>query len=1163
MTMPPRASLVLAVLLTVAMPASADAQDRARPVDRHNVIVILTDDQGTADLHIFGDLMADEGIAFLRHNKDRPFFLCFAINEPHDPYHGDPRWLERCAAHTGRGSRDAWQMDLLERTNADERRLTEFGSPADGDYTGTIPSGNSHGGRVAGLGPGRSSADNVGGNGNGRGVPLRGIPGPDLANELVRFPLRGASRDAVRSGRALVERRGRSIPYQVVDSPRHDEEIIAFAVDLDPYQVRSYRFVAGPASTATDLRIEETPERIRLIGREAGISIRKAPKDGQGPVEAIRLGSGRWIGDSRLIGASLSAGYRLEVKARGPVFAEVACRTGSGPRSWRLGFRVQAGDPVIEVDEEFDLGPGNSLELSLGKGFAPDGILYRNGKSASGAAVGNLATCTIASGGAEPVFVLEPWLRWWERLRQGVWFGLYRVGGPDLLAIGACRASAWVNPADDRSHQSPPRLLVTGTGENVTLTLPLGKGRRNWLIAAVDRQSNLDPLRGKSLARAPQVQRRFIGHGDFPLDLVKDMVIDWPGDHDTYPRLFLKKADLPRLRNAFQADPAQLARYAREPISMYNLDEPFRYYFGTDDPALGKHLADAAVEHLQRAVRMYLDQDELMGPGFAPHHQNEVMIAAILADAVLGGGHLKPEMSRRMRAQLAFLGHVVDRADFWSPERGFSANPNMTTTIAAYRAAIACAIPSHPMAGSWIGHALDELRENELFHWSDSNGGWLEAPHYAMLSFDYLIGCFLMARNAGFSDDLYHPRMKKVGEWFAKISTPPDFRTAGTRHFPPIGNTYIGEPTGEFGILAYLWKHADPRFASEMQWMHRQHGARTTPGIGGFFPTLAGYRTILHDETIPAVAPAYGSEWFPRTGVVLRSGFPSGRETSLYMIAGRNHDHYDKDSGSVTLWGKGRIVADDFGYYGYVTGEDHSMVLSPSAPDIDLMTISEFATSARLDYVRGRKKSWTRQIAFIKDPDPLAANYFVFSDRVVPSDHVTWRLWLTAAKVTLEGPTASVEGREDVDTDVVFAWPERPDWRTETISRTSGSGISPTGQEGPTTTTQTGLIAKLGSGLGCTVVVYPRMKGRPRAAITSIADGKGVKVQSESGTDYVFLAPERFRFRQGDVDFDGTAGAILNRGSGTTLVLGSPGRIAMGASALESAHAAERQLDRR
>ncbi len=41
-----------------------------------------------------GDLMVEEASAFLRLNKDRPFFLYFAINEPHYPYQGDPKWLD-------------------------------------------------------------------------------------------------------------------------------------------------------------------------------------------------------------------------------------------------------------------------------------------------------------------------------------------------------------------------------------------------------------------------------------------------------------------------------------------------------------------------------------------------------------------------------------------------------------------------------------------------------------------------------------------------------------------------------------------------------------------------------------------------------------------------------------------------------------------------------------------------------------------------------------------------------------------------------------------------------------------------------------------------------------------------------------------------------------
>ncbi len=45
----------------------------------------------------FGDLMVEEAAGFLRRNKDRPFFLYFAINEPHYPYQGDPKWLEHYA----------------------------------------------------------------------------------------------------------------------------------------------------------------------------------------------------------------------------------------------------------------------------------------------------------------------------------------------------------------------------------------------------------------------------------------------------------------------------------------------------------------------------------------------------------------------------------------------------------------------------------------------------------------------------------------------------------------------------------------------------------------------------------------------------------------------------------------------------------------------------------------------------------------------------------------------------------------------------------------------------------------------------------------------------------------------------------------------------------
>lgn len=43
----------------------------------------------------FGDLMVTEATEFMARNKDRPFFIYFAMNMPHYPYQGEEKWLQR------------------------------------------------------------------------------------------------------------------------------------------------------------------------------------------------------------------------------------------------------------------------------------------------------------------------------------------------------------------------------------------------------------------------------------------------------------------------------------------------------------------------------------------------------------------------------------------------------------------------------------------------------------------------------------------------------------------------------------------------------------------------------------------------------------------------------------------------------------------------------------------------------------------------------------------------------------------------------------------------------------------------------------------------------------------------------------------------------------
>lgn len=969
---------------------------------------------------------------------------------------------------------------------------------------------------------------------------LKDFLGRHWRNESVRFALSPAQLKSAQAGRALAGPDNKAVAYQIISGDAGVNPSIEFAVELKPFESRSYRFTSAAAAVSTDLRLDETGDVIRLTNSRVGIVLRKRLAPGEGPIESIRLTSSRSIGDSLLNTKQMVSSYSVEIVAQGPVYVEVLCRIKfSEDRQWDLRLRLQAYEPVILVDESFSTRDASSFVLVLSRNFAPDGLLYRHG---SGGTVGQLASSKIPAHSQEPLFVLEPWLRWWERQRQGTWFGVYNDKEPALLAIGAREAAVWVDPKQKPEMRSSPQVPLTVNDGNLSWTLPLKSGARKWMIAALDKEASLEPLKGKNLQVAPLPQQYFIKHGAFPLNVVKDYILKWGGDDTGHPRLMAKESDVARWRASAINSPTP-GHFAKTPVSIHDMDERIANYLRTGDRELGKHLSATAVHWLQSAVDMFLRQDFLVTLGFAPHHQRMILTGVNLADVIWSSEHVSAELRERLKAQVAFLAYTVNREDYWSPERGFGANPNMTTTVAAFQAVLGCMIPAHPLARSWVSNGMRELKYNQLDRWSDDNGGWLEAPHYALVSYDHLLGAFLAAHNAGFNDYLYDPKMKKVIQWLAKISTPPDPVSGGRRHLLPIGNTYMREPSGLFGTIAYLWKEKDPEFASEMQWMHRQHGAYPAPGVGGFFPTLAGYRTLLSDGTIPEKAPAYKSEVFPRTGVMLRHHFPSDRETQLHLIAGTNHAHYDRDSGSFTLWGKGRIVANDFGYTGHAPGDEHNMVVASGAADGGMMHVTHFAAGESVDYVRGVKDGvWERQIAFVKNPDPLGPNYFVVSDGLKAGASGTWRTWFTAQEVSLAPQGALVRGKEDVDTHVFFARPHGIMMTTEEKTRETW-GLT-AGKYGRVSTTQTGLIVPFKGASGITTVFYPRLKTQNPPAFTSIASGNGVRIETSAGTDYVFLGNTPFTFRDGTITFEGTVGAVHMRNGRPILWLGQPGNIA-------------------
>ncbi len=589
-------------------------------------------------------------------------------------------------------------------------------------------------------------------------------------------------------------------------------------------------------------------------------------------------------------------------------------------------------------------------------------------------------------------------------------------------------------------------------------------------------------------------------------------VLAWTGsEKDPHPCLYITANDVVRIR---QTRPDLVGLTGEMDWA------PGRN--GLDDLIAAALIADNTGAAKAVAANVLMAMDELLAKAPATIQKNEgphayarqFGVAVGLADAALAGKCMTPEDRASLLSKIAQVGYLLHDPGYWNLEAGGgNLCPNMKTSAEGYRLTIAALIPSHPLAKTWFDGALKRLKQ-ELDDWTDPAGGMIECPHYSMVILDQWVAAFLIARNAGAADDghLFDPKLRQAIEWFGNISTPRDPRNNGFRRLPSLGHTYANERSGMFGTMACLWREKDPAFAAQMAWMHEEHGKFGEPGILSYYPGLMGYRIFFKESGVPPKPPTWGSTCYPETGVQLRNMIGGERETALYMIAGRNHSHYFNDSGSITLWGKGRELCDDDDYQkrrSKESREAHSMPDKPATFNEErVMALQEFSTTASLDYVRGTRRGWQRQIAFVKDADPLAPNYFVIADTLddksVPT---TWRLFLMAERIVPTAAGVTVVGKDDVDMDIVFLRPDKV--KPQIHSNHVSVAVSAPGT--------------------LSVLLYPRLKTETPPQVTPLEGGKGVQVIAAGRTDYVFLDSVPLAYSKAGVSFEGKVGLVQLR----------------------------------
>jgi len=961
-------------------------------------------------------------------------------------------------------------------------------------------------------------------------------------NELVFFPVTDSLWG--REDLTLTGTNNAPLPHQWVDAALapSGKRSIALMASVGEFGETTYRLVKGRAATDSDLKVRQVGDMVSLENRRIAIALGGPDAATQGPIAGIRLPSGRMVAAGRIDAPHRPDKVKTRVLAAGPVFAEAAVEyTFPDHGYWRLRFRVIAGEPVVLVEEQFQLPADARYVLSLADRFGADRIFYRDN--------GNCCrTGAVSSIEGEPLFRIEPWPAWWGDRLQAHWLGVFREGGNDFLALGVREPGAWVLPG--RTEWDP---AVT-VDRQLRATFQLRGFERHWMLVALRRaEAIVDEQLGQRVAPLPQ--QYVIKYDDLALDRVKDWVLPWNARDEYRPRLFTTPDELKQFRRRFQVNQEKLAKLRETPVSGHRTDDHVAYYLATGDESLGRRLADFALESLQRSIDLYARQDTLRNQGSCPHHRNPTIFqAAIASDLAFALKTLSVKERARMRAQLAFLGHTLARPTVISPQRGYQANPNMTSIARACLGIVACTIPDHPHAGDWARLAIAEM-EKELDQWCDDNGGWLEAPHYMTVSMDSLIPLAMALRGTGFSevDWLHHPKLKQTLAWLAKISTPPDPRLNGDRCHPAIGNTYLGERTCLSGWAARIWRERDLDYARNMQWMWRSHGNVDEPGIGGAYPGFSGYKHLMLDESIPASPPQWSTELFPESGAVFRAHFPSNRETYLYYIQGRMHQHYDFDEGSFVLWGKGRPLCEDFGYYGRAPAADHSRIDDGFYEALGTEgKIREFVAGEAVDYLRGERHGWHRQIQFVKDQDPLGPTFFIIRDAVLSGRDFDWHLLVATdqAPNVRENPIR-VKGRYDADLIVFFLQPTKRTVSTENVTRTAGT--AGWGHDRRTSSQYCLRMKQLSSDQPVSTVLYPVLKDQSTPKFTVLCGGRVVKIESKHGTDYVMLALQWFQFADQGIEFDGKSAAVQIRPGGTRLSLPRRGTLTYRGKTVSSA----------
>ncbi|MCX5659283.1 MAG: hypothetical protein NTW19_06115 [Planctomycetota bacterium] len=1011
--------------------------------------------------------------------------------------------------------------------------------------------------------------------------------GVEWKNEPVHFHMEFAKGEfeGAATASAKIEG-GAAVPCQVADVSRHWDGSVR---SLDVWLMATIpvhgqvTYVITPGGKPA-----EKAGEAGAIGKEADgkIEMTSAPSKGVGlvlpsgskkyfsaesstvpaPIQGLILPSGRRTDPGHIDAPLRIMAYEATLLDQGPVFARAAVRYTFENGYWAFTARVFRDTPMILIDEELDTGDSKLawdkfdrfLSVPLqGKDFKPAQVFFgsRNEREDLQDIVKN----------AMPALAIKT-----PNLREG-WYSspihgfttagkldkpdefyylsgyssvLSRVGmlmrvvepGKESIGVAGLRTGQWRNPMS-------LRLATTGKGD-LLLRLPLQSYDQGWNSDGFGRYSQ--NYTGKTVGVPATTARRSYGImispaedekqaelsslfaaaerlGAHPLDDVKDWTLEWP-------------------------DPMAKAAWAKE------------------TSAAGKE----ALELMRARTVLTRAQGNMARFSMAYHFGFAKSEYPVVLKVINSTADLTAADRQELRRLVAFHTYDMNSPDTFPWGMGFHLNnPNMTIMACEGRIKAGLLIRDHPMFKTWGEYTLELVKEyNRRF--TRESGALYENPHYALgVTLDWQAQVNQILIDAGIGDAFDNALFRRSLVFAMNWLSPPDPRFLGHRTLVPWGNaSYQSIPPTMAQQYVSYYKTRDVKFAGELEWSANQ--------------TLPDDKKI---KEVPEVVPQLGSAYFPEYGVAFRHGFGTPYETLFYLMAGNCDGHYEWEADQMcyTLYAKGQPINMHFGN-GYfpmlcrpwmrnrvsidhkyeISERNPTQVLTASfGPDAeylhatrDVDQIRPLETEHPLETPNGawapeEQKSWParptnietipmttwhRQVLFLSDPDPKGPNYFAIRDAFsgTPTKPTDLSFWFLANKMEKQGNVFHYDGQCKADMDVFVATPapgtfepgtDQYHHRQQPYVRLVGfdPAYHPDGKLGET---QIALRINQPAGKGYLTVLYPRLKENDPPATFARLDDNVVRVETPASTDYIFMSPFSFAFKDDKVQFKGEAGTV-------------------------------------